>query len=55
MFTGIVNINILPPIPTTDMKKEDLDTLMSTTYDIMNDEYHKLSEETMKQWRIKED
>lgn len=46
--TGHMSINILPPIPTAGLKKENIDTLMNTTYDIMNRQYKIVTENMLK-------
>lgn len=49
---GKVIISTLPPIPTTGMTKADLDTLMQHTYDVINHEYHRITNEVHEQFRL---
>lgn len=45
---GNVNIKILPAIPTKGLKKENIETLMSTTYNLMNQQYKEVTEKMLK-------
>ena len=48
-IAGIVNIEVLKSINTVNVEKEELNALISSTYDVMNKEYKSLSSKTLKE------
>lgn len=53
-FSGMAEVQILPPIPTAGLTKDDMNQLIEKTYSIMNDAYQKLSQE-VRQSSLQED
>nr|XP_018898918.1 PREDICTED: 1-acyl-sn-glycerol-3-phosphate acyltransferase alpha-like [Bemisia tabaci] len=52
--SGMAEVQILPPIPTAGLTKDDMNQLIEKTYSIMNDAYQKLSQE-VRQSSLQED
>lgn len=50
--SGRVIISTLPPIPTHGLSKTDMDALMQRTYEVMNGEYQRISNEVQEELRI---
>lgn len=53
--SGKIIIKTLPPISTVGLTKADLDQLMAHTYDIMNTEYHLISNEIAEQFKLSQE
>lgn len=49
---GKIIITALPPIPTAGLTKNDLDSLMKTTFDAMNKEYQLTSNEIAEKFKL---
>ncbi len=52
-YLGTMYINILPKIPTIGLKKEDVDSLITNTYEEMNTQYQKINKEIIEKVKDK--
>ncbi|XP_034950998.1 1-acyl-sn-glycerol-3-phosphate acyltransferase alpha isoform X2 [Chelonus insularis] len=48
--SGTNYITILPPIPTSGLKKEDIPALIDKAYEVMNEEFQKSTQEAIKKY-----
>lgn len=52
LSSGKVIISTLPPIPTVGMSKADINSLMEHTYDVMNHEYQRITNEVHEELKL---